>query len=120
MGEKTRGKLVIIGGAENKQDNCDILERIVELAGGTNGNLALLTVAATDYKKIGEEYVRIFGRLGLNKVSVINIRDRKEAEEAKYEIAIAQASCIFFTGGDQLRITILYSALKTRLRKVFI
>lgn len=121
MGEKVRGKLVIIGGAENKQDNCDILEKIVELAGGSNGNLALLTVAATDYKEIGEEYVRIFGRLGLNKVSVVNIGDRKDAEEGKYETAIAQATCIFFTGGDQLRITSLMCGTATEriLQKTF-
>jgi cyanophycinase len=121
VGEKTRGKLVIIGGAENKQENCDILEKIVELAGGTNGNLAILTIAANNYEEIGEEYVRIFGRLGMNNVNVVHISSRKDAEHGKYKSAIEQASCIFFTGGDQLRITSLMcgTTMEKMLQKTF-
>lgn len=34
MGEKVRGYLMIIGGAEDKGEECVILKKVVELSGG--------------------------------------------------------------------------------------
>ena len=31
MGEKSKGYLILIGGAEDKSEECDILKRLVEL-----------------------------------------------------------------------------------------
>jgi len=113
VGEKTKGKLMIIGGAEDKHENCEILEKLVELAGRNDGHLALLTVAAQNYKEIGEEYIRIFGRLGMKHVNAVHIRNRQDADDETFASTIDKASCIFFTGGDQLRITSLMCGTKT-------
>ena len=32
--DKVKGKLIIIGGAEDKEGGCEILKKVVELSGG--------------------------------------------------------------------------------------
>jgi cyanophycinase len=107
MENKVEGKLLIIGGAEDKDSRCIILNKVVELAGGEESNIVVLTVATEYPKKIGEEYTQIFSDLGVRQISAIDIRSRKDANCTDYISEIENASCIFFTGGDQLRITSL-------------
>lgn len=107
MEQKIRGKLLIIGGAEDKEGDCVILKKLVELAQEREGSIVIMT-AATEYpQKIGEEYTRIFERFGVRNISIIHIDSRQDANHAAFVNKIENASCIFFTGGDQLRITSL-------------
>lgn len=112
MDEKVRGKLVIIGGAEDKEDKCIILRKLVELAGGQEGHMVIMTVATEYPKSAGEEYTRIFERLGIRRISVIHIDSRYHANDDGLINSIDDATCIFFTGGDQLRITSLLGGTK--------
>lgn len=112
MEEKVRGKLMIIGGAEDKEGECIILRKLVELAGGQNGNIVVMTVATEYPEVIGEEYTRIFERFGVNEINVIHIDSRHHANEDRFVDKMNAATCIFFTGGDQLRITSLLGGTK--------
>lgn len=112
MEEKVKGKLMIIGGAEDKEGECIILRKLVELAGGREGSIVIMTVATEHSETIGREYTRIFEQLGVRKISVIHIDSRCHANHGEVINSIDNATCIFFTGGDQLRITSLLGGTK--------
>lgn len=131
MTESIRGTLVIIGGSEDKGGERVILRRFVELAasaaprprpeglgphpvddaarhsGGGGARIAIVTSAADQPEAVGETYTRIFQDLGAREVSVLNVTSRQEANTAATYEAVSTATGIFFTGGDQLRITSL-------------
>ncbi|KXS44497.1 MULTISPECIES: cyanophycinase [unclassified Candidatus Frackibacter] len=112
MGEKVQGRLLIIGGAEDKDGECKILKKVVELLEKTAKSLVILTTATRLPKEVGTEYKRLFTELGLDKVEVINIESRKKANDKKIERKVQDAAGVFFTGGDQLRITSLLGGSK--------
>lgn len=105
MEEVVKGTLMIIGGAEDKKRDCTILKTLIDLSNKREGEVIILT-AATEYpEKTAREYVDVFERLGASHISVAHIRTRQDANELEKSMLISQASCIFMTGGDQLRIT---------------
>jgi cyanophycinase len=103
MGGKTGGWLVIIGGAEDKNGDCIILREFVRLAGGKRARLTILSTASED-PAAGADYRRIFLDLGAEEVTVLAVRHRFEAD-SRHLSTVRDSSGIFFTGGDQLRIT---------------
>jgi len=107
LGEKSKGYLLLIGGAEDKSDECDILKKVVSLSGERQACLTILTVATTKQEKVGEEYVKLFSRLGVKDVVAIDIKNRQDAQKDYIIERIENSTGIFFTGGDQLRITSL-------------
>ncbi|NLO81818.1 MAG: cyanophycinase [Clostridiales bacterium] len=122
MDKKAGGKLMIIGGAEDKRGECVILKRLVELAGRQEANMVIMTVASEYPEKIGNEYTHIFKRLGVDNINTIHIRSRQDANCAELVGQIEKASCIFFTGGDQLRITSLLGGTRAgdMLKKAYL
>ncbi|KPU44572.1 cyanophycinase [Oxobacter pfennigii] len=107
MSENTKGKLVIIGGAEDKEGKCEILRKVVHLSGKENSRIVVMTTATERPEEVGSLYKKIFKRLGVKTVDIVNINARAEASNEEYTQLINEATCIFFTGGDQLRITSL-------------
>jgi len=105
MPEIERGHLVIIGGAEDKRADKAILKKVIKLAGGENARVALITTATNSPGEVGKEYESIFTELGARSVVSISITDRKNANNLEGLKALDDATCIFFVGGDQLRIS---------------
>jgi len=105
MSEHVAGKLLIIGGAEDKEGDCRILKRFVAESGGRNARIAVLTVATEYPHQVGSEYAEIFRRLGATDVYVLDIPDRMSANATNCFAPVEECSGVFFTGGDQLRIT---------------
>lgn len=105
MGTRSQGKLVIIGGAEDKYGESRILEEVVEIIGGGNARLSIITTATQHPEEVGEEYRDVFSRLGVEHTDVLNINSRDDANTEDSFRRISDATGIFFTGGDQLRIT---------------
>lgn len=103
--EQTKGKLVIIGGAEDKEGPCLILRKFLELAGGREARVIILTAATEAPKEVGKMYLDVFARLGCAKVEVLDVPDRATANSYGIKEMIRGATGVFFTGGDQLRIT---------------
>jgi cyanophycinase len=117
--EEYFGNLIIIGGAEDKKDKCEILKEVIEKSSKKEGPLIVLT-AATDYpEEVGAMYMKTFRKLNYHDVRVVDIKNREDANRVDYGNEIQDASCIFFTGGDQLKITsliggtYLFDSLKT-------
>ncbi len=107
MVQKVKGTLVIIGGAEDKQGRCTILRRVVALSAGERGHMLVVTVAARDQEDTGGQYVEVFRRLGMGQVEMLAVRSRREAASRELARRLKDATAIFFTGGDQLRISSL-------------
>ena len=102
-----RGKLIIIGGAENKDGECAILKEFVRLAGGAKARLVVLTVATNLPEEVGDEYTKVFRQLGVDEVSVVDVSERQDASAEDALQLLERASGVFFTGGNQLHITSL-------------
>lgn len=99
------GPLVIVGGAEDKEGECRILRRLVGLAGGKSARVLVMTVATELPIEVGTEYVEVFGSLGVEDVRTFDVSNRKAANLDSAVNMIRNATCVYFTGGDQLRIT---------------
>lgn len=105
MGKKVDGTLLIIGGAEDKDGKCEILSRFVEMSGKTKGPLIVVTTATQEPESVGQEYDKIFKRLGAGNVEVLDLNTRQKANQKQTAELLEKAGGIFFSGGDQLRIT---------------
>ncbi|MBD1924364.1 cyanophycinase [Microcoleus sp. FACHB-831] len=104
-GSEIKGQLVIIGGAEDKEGDCKVLREFVRRAGGTQARIVVMTVATELPREVGENYIRVFGRLGAADVRIVDTVEREDASSASYLEAIEKSTGVFFTGGDQARIT---------------
>ncbi|MGI6096961.1 MAG: cyanophycinase [Dethiobacteria bacterium] len=109
--------LLIIGGAEDKTGNCFLLREFVKLAGSSKSRLAVITTAAAAPRKVGEEYRRLFLKLGASSVDIIAFDKRREVSR-EAAASLFKATGIFISGGDQLRLTgilggtVIHSAIK--------
>ena len=98
-----RGWIVPIGGAEERLRDGAILRRFVELAGGREARVAVLPTASRR-PEAGREYDALFRAMGVAQVSVLRIERRADAEAESALAALAEATGVFLTGGDQLRL----------------
>lgn len=94
----------MIGGAEDKTGNSDILRQAPQLL-KDNEVLTVLTTATEKPQEAGEKYRRVFDRLGVKNIQILNINTRDDADDEQYGNKLRSSRCIFMTGGDQLRIT---------------
>lgn len=102
---ETHGQLVIIGGAEDREGECRILREFVRRAGGLQAHVVVMTVATGLPGEVGQEYTNVFNRLGVEHVQVVDTARREDASNPRALEAIEQATGVFFTGGNQARIT---------------
>ncbi len=105
MNDEPQGRLIIIGGHEAKEDNAIILNQVAEVTNAGNGHLVVITVATQEPEELGKQYHKTFTELGIQKIDILDIRTRDEASDEAIVKRIEPATTIFFTGGDQLRIT---------------
>src|SRR5215212_2909990 len=107
MNGKVRGSLIIVGGHEEKDSDAErpILEEIAERARRRKGGLVLLTVATQFPEETAADYRAVFRDLGVRNLSVVDIRSREDAYASEAVAKVRDASVVYFTGGDQLRIT---------------
>jgi cyanophycinase len=103
---RERGWIVPIGGAEEKENSPQILARFVELAGGARAEIVVIPTAS-QLRDTGARYERIFGALGVRRVNALDFDTRRDCEEPGRLDRLRQASGVFFTGGNQLRLSTL-------------
>ncbi|MCL6548163.1 MAG: cyanophycinase [Alicyclobacillus sp.] len=99
------GPLVVIGGSEDKTGECKILREFVRLGGGKHARVLVMTVATELPVEVGRQYVEVFSSLGAEDVRTLDVSKREDADRDSALQFIESATCIFFTGVDQLRIT---------------
>ncbi len=99
-----RGPIMAIGGAEDKLDDKVILSTFVQLAGGRDANIVIVPTASS-IETAGERYKAIFLGLGAQSAEVVYIGDREDANgDAPLEL-LQEASGVFLTGGNQMRLS---------------
>jgi cyanophycinase len=103
---QTRGWIIPIGGAENKENDPRILERFVRVSGGDEADIVIIPTASRMHET-GTRYEQIFKTLGATRVTVMDFDTRRDCHERGRLQRIEEASGIFFTGGNQLRLTTL-------------
>jgi cyanophycinase len=114
---------MIIGGAEDKVRDRVILGRFVELAGGSGGIVVVISTASSLGFVAGERYREIFTGLGIAEVRPLHAMTRSQANDEGYVRQVRDASGIFLTGGNQLRLsstiggTLLADAVLERFRQ---
>jgi cyanophycinase len=97
------GPLLAIGGAEDKSRDRIILRRFVELSGGDSARIAVIPTASR-FPQAGEQYRRIFGDLGVERVDILDIQDRVDADGDTVVNTLEQSTGVFMTGGNQVRL----------------
>jgi cyanophycinase len=95
--------LIIIGGGEDRSGDKVILGEVARRVGA--GKLVVTTVAMPDPDGLFEQYERAFRALGVRHVFKLGINERREATEEGKVRVLEGATGIFFTGGDQMKIT---------------
>jgi cyanophycinase len=105
MTRKPQGQLIIIGGGLLKEGAEPVAERIAELTKKSKGPLVIVNAATYEPDGVFEEHIEFFGRFGITKVEGVDIRCREDAHDEEKVSRCMNAGIIFFTGGDQLRIT---------------
>lgn len=105
MDNLAKGNLLIIGGAEDKWGESKVLKYAIDICGGSQSKIVVLTTATKQPQEVGQTYREVFSRLGVNSLDILNIDNRTDANKDTVAQRLSSATGIFFTGGDQLRIT---------------
>ena len=103
----TPGRLLIIGGAEDRCCGAGLLERFVELSGGASARMVLVTTATDVPEEVHAEYERVFRKLGVEDTRELRLHGRGDADGAEAAAALANATGVFLSGGDQSRLRTL-------------
>lgn len=103
---RPKGTLIIIGGHEERNPKADpeILKHVAQQT-RERKPLVIITVASNEHPDWGADYARTFRELGVSEPLVLPLRSRQDAHEERVLKQVADAGVVFFTGGDQLRIT---------------
>ncbi len=110
-----QGKLLIIGGAEDKGDldpdieqrkeftRFEILQELVPDA--KNKVVEIVTTGSEVQNEVKKTYQKVFQDMGYPNIGFIPIKKRSEAHDELYIKRISKAGTVFFTGGDQFRLS---------------
>ncbi|WP_296762624.1 cyanophycinase [Sediminimonas sp.] len=104
----SNGKLVAIGGAEDKASETGILRRVLKFAQAPQPRVGVITTASSIPDEVFEQYREVFEKLGAGKVMDIRIRERADAADTAMLEMISQSDVIFISGGDQMRLTSIF------------
>jgi cyanophycinase len=99
-----KGSLVIIGGHEDRTGERKILRAVADRL-GDDGKIVVCTVASAEPESLWEEYESAFRALGVPHVFRLDIESREDASSPRAMRILEGATGVFFTGGDQLKIT---------------
>jgi cyanophycinase len=105
-----QGKLLLIGGNEDKTEEMAVLRALAAEAGGADGRIEVITTASSEPERTWQGYERALEMIGVGYAKPMHIASRAEAEAPELLERIAQSTAILFTGGDQLRITSILDA----------
>ncbi|MGH1560247.1 cyanophycinase [Caulobacter segnis] len=97
------GPLIIIGGHEDKEGDKVILRAVAERLNG--GKLVLATIASRAPEGYFESYQKAFGALGVDNLVELYVEDRANTHDDETLALLDGAAGVFFSGGDQLRIS---------------
>lgn len=121
-----KGILFLVGGHEDKGDGetekegatkpLDVLESFVRLIGKNDPVIELVTTGSSDGESYFSDYQNAFGQLGVSQLGHIHHDIRAEIIRDEHENDIVsrvkKADAIYFSGGDQLKLTSIYGGTR--------
>jgi cyanophycinase len=108
-----KGALVIVGGGGA---TADIWKRFIELAGGPEATVVVVTSAMDDPLPPESVEEKILKRFGAKNVVPLHTRDRKRADDPKFSEVLTKAGGVWFSGGRQWRFVDSYEGTLTEKR----
>lgn len=102
--DHTRGYIVPIGGAEDKEGASQILRRFIDVSGGSGSRIVIIPTASK-LEDTGRRYEKVFRKLGADEAKALPLATRDDAAKREWLEYIEAANGIFITGGNQLRLT---------------
>ena len=119
---KPKGTLLIIGGAEDKGtdnekranisfEHFEILKELLPVKRGKR--IQVVTTASNVPVQVEEMYRDAFDKLGFTNIDFIEIKDKIEARGAELCEKIGTAHAVFFSGGDQFKLTATLGGTET-------
>lgn len=110
-----KGKMILIGGAINTKCSADsisestlqdiISQILLNATTGINSNIEIVTVASEVKEATFEHYRDAFFLRGAKKCSHLILNNKSDVMNEKAMDRLKFADILFFTGGDQLKIT---------------
>ena len=116
------GRLIIIGGAEDKYNERHILRRFLAMSGGPNASILIVPIASEFPEVAAHVYTDVFTTLGAGRVQTVHVATRQEAMNLDLD-PFDDVTGVFISGGDQARLasklggTAFASWLKERAEK---
>ncbi|MCB0712602.1 MAG: cyanophycinase [Ignavibacteriae bacterium] len=98
------GRLIIIGGAEDKYNERHILRRFLAMSGGPEASILIVPVASEFPEVAAHVYTDVFTTLGAGEVRALHVATREEALKIELE-QFGGVTGVFISGGDQARLT---------------
>lgn len=93
-----------MGGGEKKTRASKVLGRFTELCGGRRARIVVIPTAS-QLKDVGRRYEKVFGQFGAASVRTVVLERRADCEDEEVLELIRDASGVFLTGGNQLRLS---------------
>ena len=119
--KRRKGCLIVIGGHEDRNPESErtILKEVSRHVRG--GKLVLATVASHRPEGYFDDYDKAFADLDVGELVELYVEDRNEAGDREKLSVLDDAAAIFFSGGDQLRITsqIGDTGIEAKVRALF-
>jgi cyanophycinase len=125
--ETPKGKLLLIGGAEdigdkkkrseaaNESKNFEHFELLNELLPPSKKgkhHIEVITTASEEPRAMGEKYRKAFENAEISDVGILHIGTRDEAKHADIVKRVEHASAIYFSGGDQFRLAAILGSTR--------
>jgi cyanophycinase len=96
---------MIIGGAEDKVRKPTILKHFVTLSGGRDARIAVIPTASSLGREVVDVYDALFTKFGAASVDAVRPESRDQAHDPVLVKALDEATGIFMTGGNQLKLS---------------
>ncbi len=97
-----QGGHLILNGGGSKPDA--VMEKFIELAGGNDGLIVVFPTASAE-ADTGEYYRDLLNGFGATNIEIAEVRSREQAQDAVLAELVRGAGGVWFSGGDQRRIT---------------
>jgi cyanophycinase len=126
--KNAKGKLVIIGGREDKGNyenmteeelqrknnflSEGVLKRILTEINSSNPRVEVITTASMIPEEVGQMYIEAFTNLEIPNVGIMDIANAEDANKPEFLDRFKQAHAIMMSGGDQNRLVTIFSGSK--------
>lgn len=94
------------GDEESKNfEHFELLRELLPSESNQDHRIEVITTASEEPHEMGNKYKSAFEKAEISNVGILHIGNREEAKSSEIIDRIGQASAVFFSGGDQFRLS---------------